>query len=40
VLGEQLNPLSFVGISLIFSGLAVLTFGGRATPESLAEFGG
>lgn len=29
VLGEQLNPLSFVGILLIFSGLAVLGLGGR-----------
>lgn len=40
VLGEPLNPISFVGISLIFSGLAVLTLGGRATPKSTAEFGG
>ena len=40
VLGEQLNPVSFVGIALIFSGLAVLTLGGRATPEVPAEFGG
>lgn len=40
VLGEQLNSISFVGIALIFSGLAVLTFGGRATPKTLAEFGG
>ena len=40
VLGEQLNPLSFVGISLIFSGLAVLALGGRAAPEVSAEFEG
>ncbi len=40
VLGEQLNTLSFVGIALIFSGLAVLSLGGRATPKSAAEFGG
>jgi DME family drug/metabolite transporter len=40
VLGEHLNPLSFVGIALIFSGLAVLTLGGRATPEVSSEFGG
>ena len=40
VLGEQLNTLSFFGISLIFSGLAVLSLGGRPTPESPAEFGG
>jgi DME family drug/metabolite transporter len=40
VLGEQLNPVSFVGIALIFSGLAVLSLGGRATPEVPAEFGG
>ncbi|MBW2690983.1 MAG: EamA family transporter, partial [Deltaproteobacteria bacterium] len=37
LLGEQLNPLSFVGISLIFSGLAVLALGGRAAPEVSAE---
>lgn len=40
VLGEQLNPTSFVGIAMIFSGLAVLSLGGRATPETPAEFGG
>ena len=40
VLGEHLNPVSFVGIALIFSGLAVLSLGGRATPEVTAEFGG
>jgi DME family drug/metabolite transporter len=40
LLGERLNQLSFVGIALIFSGLATLTFGGRATPEAPAEFGG
>lgn len=40
VLGEQLNTLSFVGITLIFSGLAVLSLGGRATAEVPAEFGG
>lgn len=40
VLGEHLNPLSFVGIALILSGLAVLTLGGRATPEVSPEFGG
>ncbi|MGK2906668.1 MAG: DMT family transporter [Desulfuromonadales bacterium] len=40
VLGEQLNPLSFAGIALIFSGLAVLTCAGRAAPESSAKFGG
>jgi len=40
VLGEHLNPVSFVGIALIFSGLAVLTLGGRATPDTSAEFGG
>jgi len=40
VLGEPLNSLSFVGIALIFSGLAVLSLGGRATPKSSAEFGG
>ncbi|HKJ29903.1 MAG TPA: EamA family transporter, partial [Desulfuromonadales bacterium] len=40
VLGEQLNPVSFVGIALIFSGLAVLSLVGRATPEVPAEFGG
>lgn len=40
VLGEQLNPVSFVGIALIFSGLSVLSLGGRATPEVPAEFGG
>lgn len=40
VLGEQLNSVSFIGIALIFSGLAVLSLGGKATPESPAEFGG
>ena len=40
VLGERLNPLSFAGIALIFSGLAVLTFAGRSTPVIAAEFGG
>ncbi len=40
LLGERLNQLSFVGITLIFSGLATLTFAGRATPEAPAEFGG
>lgn len=40
VLGEQLNQLSFFGIALIFSGLAVLSLGGRATPVVPAEFGG
>jgi DME family drug/metabolite transporter len=40
VLGEQLNTLSFFGISLIFSGLAVLSLWGRSTPEVPAEFGG
>lgn len=40
VLGEHLNSVSFVGIALIFSGLAVLSLWGRATPESPAEFGG
>lgn len=40
VLGEQLNTLSFFGIGLIFSGLAVLSLGGRATPDTSAEFGG
>jgi DME family drug/metabolite transporter len=40
VLGEHLNALSFFGIALIFSGLAVLSLGGRATPEAPAEFGG
>ncbi len=40
VLGEQLNSLSFVGISLIFSGLAVLAFGGRVAPKTPAAFEG
>ncbi len=40
VLGEQLNTTSFVGIALIFSGLAVLSLGGRPTPKAPAEFGG
>ncbi|MGK2944433.1 MAG: DMT family transporter [Desulfuromonadales bacterium] len=40
VLGEHLNPLSFAGIGLIFSGLAVLTFVGRSVPDTSAEFGG
>lgn len=40
VLGERLNQLSFVGIALIFSGLAVLTFGGRKLPGASADFGG
>lgn len=40
VLGEKLNAVSFVGIALIFSGLAVLSLGGRSTPEVSAEFGG
>ncbi len=40
LLGERLNQLSFVGIALIFSGLAVLTFAGRAIPEAPADFGG
>lgn len=40
VLGELLNSLSFLGIALILSGLAVLTFAGRATPETPAEFSG
>ena len=38
LLGEKLNPLSFVGIFLIFSGLAVLALGGRATSKVSAEF--
>jgi DME family drug/metabolite transporter len=40
VLRERLNPIAFVGIALIFSGLAVLSLGGRPTPETPAEFGG
>jgi DME family drug/metabolite transporter len=40
VLGERLNQLSFFGIALIFAGLAVLTFGGRSTPDRPAGFGG
>jgi len=40
VLGEHLNQLSFVGIALIFAGLAVLTFGGRAAPDRPGGFGG
>jgi DME family drug/metabolite transporter len=40
VLGERLNPVAFLGIALIFSGLAVLSLGGSATPEVPAEFGG
>ena len=40
VLGEQLNPLSFFGIALIFSGLTVLAIGGKTTPAAAAEFGG
>ena len=40
VLGEQLNPLSFVGIALIFSGLAVLAYGGRVAPKISAGFEG
>ena len=40
VLGEHLNPLSFVGIALIFSGLAVLSLGGRSVPQAAAGFGG
>ena len=40
VLGEHLNPLSFVGIALIFSGLAVLSLGGRSVPKAAAGFGG
>jgi DME family drug/metabolite transporter len=40
VLGERLSPLSFVGITLIFSGLAVLTLAGRRVRSVPAEFGG
>lgn len=40
VLGERLNAQSFVGIALIFSGLAVLTLAGRSAPDIKAEFGG
>ncbi len=40
VLGEHLNSLSFVGISLIVSGLAVLAFGGRSKLEIPADFAG
>jgi DME family drug/metabolite transporter len=40
VLRERLNPIAFVGIALIFSGLAVLSLGGRPTPKTPAEFGG
>jgi DME family drug/metabolite transporter len=40
LLGEQLNSLSFVGIALIFSGLAVLTFRRRtATSEAVESLG-
>jgi len=40
VLRERLNSIAFVGIALIFSGLAVLSLSGRAAPETTAEFGG
>lgn len=37
LLKEQLNPLSFVGIALIFSGLAVLSLGGRKVAAKPVE---
>ena len=40
VLGEQLNSIAFVGIALIFSGLAVLSFAGRRLPDKPADFAG
>jgi DME family drug/metabolite transporter len=40
VLGEQLNPIAFAGIALIFSGLAVLSLAGRALPDKPADFAG
>ena len=40
VLGEQMNAVSFLGIGLIFSGLAALTLGRRAVTEGPAQFGG
>ena len=38
--GEPLSPTALVGISPVFSGLAVLSLAGRATPQSVAEFKG
>jgi DME family drug/metabolite transporter len=40
LLGEQLNSLSFVGIALIFSGLAVLTFRRRTATSGAFESSG
>jgi DME family drug/metabolite transporter len=40
VLGERLSPLSFAGITLIFSGLAILTLAGRRVKTVPAQFGG
>lgn len=40
VLGEQMNTMSFLGIALIFSGLASLSLGRRAVKDVPAEFGG
>ncbi len=40
ILGEQLNPIAFVGIALIFSGLAVLSLAGKPVPDSPADFAG
>lgn len=37
LLGEQLNALSFAGIALIFSGLAVLSLGSRQAPMPKVE---
>ena len=40
VLGEQLNPIAFAGIALIFSGLAVLSLAGKPVPDKPADFAG
>jgi DME family drug/metabolite transporter len=40
VLGEQLNPIAFAGIALIFCGLAVLSFAGKPVPDKPADFAG
>jgi len=37
VLGEQLSPQAFFGISLIFTGLVILVMKGRSIPESRYE---